>query len=756
MLAVALTAVVCLAAPAGAQLPPAADRGALDFVDAPAAPLPPATINRDQSRRATLRAVRVDGPLRLDGRLDEEVYRTVPPAGGFIQQVPREGAPATDDTDVWVLFDDNTLYLAMRCRESNPDRRVATERRRDAMGITNDDNVVVVLDTFYDRRNAFFFQTNPVGGVRDQLATDGIPNVNWNTVWDVRVADIEGGYSVEMEIPFKSLRYRGSGPQVWGINFRRTTLWKNETTYLNPVPVSYGLPGISQMSTAATLVGVVTPSRSLNLEAKPYAIGTVTTDRAARVPFNNDPDLNAGVDLKYGVTRSLTADFTVNTDFSQIEEDLQQVNLTRFNLLFPEKRDFFLEGQGLFAFAGRGTGGTADGASDVPTLFFSRRIGLNAGMAVPVLAGGRLTGAAGRFEVGLLNIHTDDSAAAGAVGTNFSVARIRRNVLRRSNVGVIATVRHPTAAARGDNAAYGVDANLRFYQNVEANLYAAGTSTPGMSDDENSYRARFNLGPDAYGLQIEHLKIGRQFNPEIGFVRRPDFRDTTVTGRYSPRLRKHPFIRQLIWTGRFEYATNSAADVLDNRDAEGSFAVDFHTGDRATLAYTTQYELVPGAFPIGPGVIVPRGGYDYDTLRATYLLGNRRRVSGTVSASHGSFYGGTRTAGSYTGRLSFSPRFVMEPGVTFNRVDLPVGRLTANLFSTRVVVTPSPRMGISGLVQFNPSLNTVTSSVRLRWEYSPGSELFAVYSDGRTTTSRGYPELLNRTVAVKVTRLVRF
>jgi hypothetical protein len=542
---------------------------------------------------------------------------------------------------------------------------------------------------------------------------------------------------------------------VWGFNARRTTKWRNETTFFNPNPAAYGGPGILQLSTAATLVGIETPARSLNLELKPYGITSLTTDRTAPVPFEHDGDADAGFDFKYGLTKSLTADMTVNTDFAQVEEDVQQVNLTRFSLFFPEKRDFFLEGQGNFGFAGQGTGGQFDGQSDVPTVFFSRRIGLSGGQVIPVWVGGRMTGRAGPFEIGLLNIQTGDKPEARAESTNFSVARIRRNILRRSNVGVITTLRSP-AVGTGHNVAYGLDSNLRFKRFDEINLYYAATQSDGRGNDEASYRARFAYEPDEYGFSFEHLKVGADFNPEIGFVRRPDMRTSTAAARYSPRFNDHAYLRRLSWQGTFDYITNSAASQLENRIFDGSFTTEFNNSDTATVGYMQQYELLPANFPISPGVILPAGSYDWNTIRASYGLGNQRKVSGTVSASAGSFYDGTRLTGGYNGRVSFSPRFVLEPSLSLNRVELPYGDFNANLLSTRIVITPGPRMQVSSLLQWNASANTLTASARLRWEYTPGSELFVVYSDGRNTASALNPGLLTQTFAVKITRLFRF
>jgi hypothetical protein len=527
-------------------------------------------------------------------------------------------------------------------------------------------------------------------------------------------------------------------------------------SYITPTPVANGGPGVNRLSTAAALVGVETPASSSNLELKPYAIATVATDRVGTQPFSNDGKANAGVDFKYGLTRSLTADLTVNTDFAQIEEDVQQVNLTRFSLFFPEKRDFFLEGAGNFNFGVLGTGGAPAGNTDLPSVFFSRRIGISNGQAVPVRVGARMTGRLKGYEVGLLNIQTGEKLEAGARSTNFTAARLQRNILRRSNIGVITTLRQPAVAGER-NVAYGADGTFRFYENVASSLVFAGTSTEGAAGgDDLMYRANLVYDPDMWGFTLEHLKVGATFDPQIGFVRRDDFRTSSAYLRFSPRLKGHKRIRQLRWSGAIDYTTNAAASVLENRDVRGSFGIDFHNSDTADVTYERSYEFLPDNFRIATGVIVPRGGYDYQSVSGSYGLGTQRVVSGRLSGSRGSFYGGTRTTGGFSGRFSFSPRFVVEPGVTLNRVELPFGNFSANLLTTRFIVTPSPRMQISSLLQLNPSAKTYTQSVRLRWEYTPGSDFFVVYSDGRDTNDLTPIGLMNRTFAVKATRLLRF
>ena len=737
------------------QLTTSKDLLSLEIIDGPTPPIAPDTINRDEEGRATIRAIRLNQPLQLDGRLDEALYREIPPVNGFLQQYPNEGEPATERTDIWIFFDDQNLYISAFCHETHPERQIARELRRDERGVSQQDNLSIVLDTFYDRRNGVYFQTNPLGVIREQSITDASSNSSWNTVWDAKVMNTTQGYTTEMVIPFKSLRYRRAGSQLWGINVRRQVKWKNETSYLNPMPVSYGTAGILQMAIAATLVGLETPEQSVNIELKPYMVSSLTTDLEAAVPFNNDPTLDVGLDFKYGLTRSITADVTVNTDFAQVEEDVQQVNLTRFSLFFPEKRDFFLEGQGIFGFSGQGDGGPNDGSGDVPTMFFSRRIGLSKGQPVPVIAGARVTGKAGDFDLGLINIQTDNKPSADAASTNFSVVRIKRDILRRSNIGFIVTRRGPSINHNDRSFTLGIDANLRFFENIEGNLYWARTATPGISGKDLSYRGLFEYAGDRYGFRIEQLMVGDKFNPEVGFVRRDDFRRSSVNMRFSPRTTNHRIIRKLTWQTTLDYITNANGLTLENRDLNGNFEIEFHSSDIFSFSYISQYEFLPKDFTISPGVIIPSDGYDFYSIDGSYELGEQRKISGTVEVSRGSLYGGNRTTIGYNGRISISSRVALEPEISFNLIDLPFGKFKANLLTTRVIVTPTPRLFFSSLIQFNASSETMSSSVRMRWEYIPGSEFFMVYSDGRDTSRAGHPNLLNRTFAVKLTRLFR-
>ena len=399
------------ATPLPGQVAPAAagfDATLAAAIDGPPPPAAPAVMNRDAAGRTTVRAIRLAAGIRLDGVLDEEVYRSVPPITDFLQQVPVEGAPASERTEAWILFDDTNVYVSARVHDSAPESEwVANEMRRDTNQLRQNDTFTVFFDTFYDRRNGFNFYTNPLGARADQQFTnEGNPNGDWNPVWDVRTGRFAGGWTVEMEIPFKTLRYRSGSPQLWGVQMRRSVRRKNEWTYLTRIPISAGggrgAAGIFRVSSAATLVGLEPPAASRVLEVKPYAIGGVTTDRHSIPIRDNEGSAAVGADVKLGITQNLTADFTYNTDFAQVEVDEQQVNLTRFSLFFPEKREFFLEGRGIFGFARPGVGAGSPGEpNDAPTLFYSRRIGLEgdaerAPVVVPIHGGRAHDGQGGR------------------------------------------------------------------------------------------------------------------------------------------------------------------------------------------------------------------------------------------------------------------------------------------------------------------------------------------------------------------------
>ena len=747
------------------------------LIDGPPAPVAPAVMSRDEAGRTTVRAIRLAEGIRLDGQLDEAVYHTVPAITDFIQQVPDIGAPATEKTEAWVMFDETNVYVSARVWDSAPESQwVANEMRRDTNQLRQNDTFTAFFDTFYDRRNGFNFYTNPLGARADQQFTnEGNPNGDWNPVWDVRTGRFEGGWTVEMEIPFKTLRYRSEPPYIWGLQLRRAIRRKNEWVYLTRLPLSAGggsgSGGIFRVSAAGTLVGIEPPPASRNVEIKPYAIGGTTQDAGSAAIRNGD----YGLDVKYGITQNLTADFTWNTDFAQVEVDEQQVNLTRFNLFFPEKREFFLEGSGIFGFARGGVGGGFGGFNrggqggffgglNAPTIFYSRRIGLQGSEVVPIVGGGRVTGKIGQFDVGALNILTGQgvptASTPGVQGTNFTVARLRRDILRRSSVGGIFTNRSVSLSGDGASRAYGVDATFAFFENLQMLGYYARTDTPGRVGRNTSYQTQFDYAADRYGLQVDHVLVEDNFSPEVGFVRRDNFRRTYVQGRFSPRPRSFESIRQFRLQGSVDYILTADAMQLETRQNQLQFSAELENSDQFGVIVNENYELLHEPFSPGPDVTIPVGPYGFTDMEFRYVAGQQRRMNGSVAVRRGGYFNGDITSLEFTqGRISILPQMSIEPTISRNWISTAYGSFRTDLAFARINYAFNPRMFLSGLVQYNSANETVSSNFRFRWEYSPGSELFVVYTEDRDSNPLmpdRYTELLNRGFVVKFNRLFRY
>ena len=786
--AILWTASVLLACPTGvdAQAPVSSESNGVT-IEGPPPPTAPDVINRDDEGRATLRAVRTAEPLRIDGELNEAFYRNTAPISNFIQSLPNEGAAPSERTEAWVAFDGSNVYVSARVWDSAPESAwVANEMRRDAPSIELNDQFGVFLDTYYDRRNGVGFFVNPLGGFSDlQITNEEDANFDWNPITEIRTGRFDGGWTVEMAIPFRSLRYRSGRDQVWGIQMRRSIVRRNEWNYLTFLPISVarnGPPGAQRVSSYGTLVGIEPPPPSRNLEVKPYAISGLETDLTADPQISNDGYADVGLDVKYGMTENLTADFTLNTDFAQVEVDEQQVNLTRFNLFFPEKREFFLEGRGIFEFGngGRGPGGRGGGGPpgrssisssgrgrgarsiSAPTLFYSRRIGLQSGAPVSILGGGRVTGKVGSFQVGAVGIRTDEEPAVGAKSTTFSVLRVRRDILARSSVGVLFEDRSKSSlASGGSNQAYGVDATFVFLENLQIFGYYAKTRTDGLEGKDESYRARIGYRGEVWSASVERVLVGENFNPEIGFVRRSDFRETNLFGRFSPRLASVSSIRRLTFAGVFGRIENERLGFLESRRLGGRFEIEFENSDWLTLNVTDLFERLTEDTSVS-GAPMPAGRYPFRDVELTYFFGPHRRASGNLSLTKGSFYSGdVVSVGISRGRIEVLPQLSLEPSIEFNWIDLPElqafdGQFNQHVVRTRITYSLSPRSFLSGLVQYNSGSDTFSTNVRLRWEWAPGSELFIVYTEDRNTEVLDrWSELSNRGLVIKVNRLLR-
>jgi hypothetical protein len=742
-------------------------------IDGPPAPVAPEVITRGANGQATVRALKLSSPLKVDGLLDDDVYAREKPFGGLIQVTPRYGEEQTERSDVWIMYDDTHIYVTCKCYDSAPPGEwIVNELRRDTNGLRQNDHFGAMFDTFYDRRSGFGFYTNPLGARADYSVVDeGGPNSDWNPVWTSKGGRFDGGWIVEMAIPFKSLRYRAGNDQMWGIQLRRSVRRKNEWAYLTPVPqILAGPQAFNRISSAGTLVGLDLPEAGRNVELKPYAVSRLTTDRLRTPEISNEFDLDFGGDVKYALTPNLTADVTVNTDFAQVEIDEQQVNLTRFSLFFPEKREFFLEGRGIFDFGRGGTGVTNNSnTGDTPYLFYSRRIGLNGNRIVPIDIGGRLTGKVGPYAIGLMNIQTGPEAVSATDPTNFTVLRLKRDVFSRSAIGLMATNRSESTSGVGSNQAYGVDGAFSISQDFSVGSYWAKTETTGFSGDDQSWQARADYSTDRYGARAEFLAIGANFRPEVGFTRRTDINRTFGELRFSPRPGGSGPVRKYTFSGSGEYIENGAG-AIDARVWTGRFGTEFNSSDQFQLDVVRNYEFLDVPFtPAGSPVAITPGAYSFDAVTAQFTFGSQRPVSGSVTVQAGEYYDGTirsitlgpgpMTAG---GRISVLQQLSVEPTLSLTRISLPSATFTTRLARARVDYGFSPLMFASALLQYNSADRAFGTNLRFRWEYAPGSELFLVYTDERDTTNDGIiPQpsvrgLKNRAFVVKFNRLWRF
>jgi hypothetical protein len=492
--------------------------------------------------RYSIPAIRVDQPPKIDGVLDDEVWKKAPLVEEFTQQEPREGAAASERTEVRVLYDGRTLHIGVHAFDAQPSAIVATEMRRDSDRLLDEDNFEVILDTFNDSRNGYMFVTTPLGAKLEQQISEegegnnriglGIVNSNinknWDGIWDVAARITDDGWTAEIAIPLTTLRFADGAEQTWGINFMRNIRRKNEQVFWAPIPKAYSLTRVSQ---AGSLVGLQSLNHGLDLKLKPYVVSGVRETNSSATLQTTSFLRDVGFDVKYGVTGGMNVDVTYNTDFAQVEVDEQQVNLTRFSLFFPEKRDFFLENAGQFKM---GTGGTFTSTTVETDLFFSRRIGLSdSGTPIPIVGGARLAGKAGRHNVGVLDIQTD--SVFGRPGDNFLVARYGTDVLKRSRVGALFINKETMGGDAHYNRVVGADANLVLGKNLQVNSFVAKTDTPGLTGRDVAFFGRIAYRDPAWNVWLNYLDVQDNFNDEVGFVQRRGVKTTKVYFSPTPR-----------------------------------------------------------------------------------------------------------------------------------------------------------------------------------------------------------------------------
>ncbi len=687
-------------------------------------------------------AVRTTERIMLDGRLDEPVWVQAPAADDFLQKLPRNGAPATEKTVARFAYDEDNLYIGVMCAEAEPDKILIKDLRED-FDFMSTDLVQIFIDSLHDRRTGFTFVVNAAGARRDsQVSISGGANQDWDGVWDAKVTHGDGVWFIEFVIPFKTLRFSNAASQEWGVNISRRILHLNEESNWAPVPIRFSG---NQADMAGTLRGFENLRPGRNLKVKPFLIGGGTQTRAA----GTSRDFDGGLDLKYSLTPSMTLDATYRTDFAQVEVDQQQVNLTRFNLFFPEKRDFFLENSGTFAF---GAGNRSFGSTSsnlVP--FFSRRIGLSAaGTPIPIIGGARVSGNAAGNDVGVLMMKTEE--AGSTPSNNYIVGRYKRNLLRTSWVGALFTDRE-SGLARDYNRVYGPDVHFQFFQRLDIDSYVLRSDTPGRSGRNTARNFLAAWRDDELTMSAEHNAVQPNFNPEVGFVRRADMSQYSGDVSWNPQLRSSDAIRNLRFSTSVDYFNNGTTGQIETRTQEATTGIQFENNGSVTFNVNRTFDRLVLPFAIRSDVAIPAGDYDYRRYTASVNSGNNRKLGVSGNTGWGEFWNGRNR--SFSAGVDYTPNYRVNVDLSYSRNDvtLPNGNFITQLVGARVLYGFSPRAFFNAFIQYNADTHQVSSNLRFNFTHRPLSDIYIVYNDRRETTGG---ELVERAFIVKVTNLFNF
>jgi len=670
-----------------------------------------------EAGRPTAVATRTDVAPVIDGRLDDAVWRNARPIGDLIQVEPVEGVAPSERTVVRVLYDSDQLYIGVRCFDTEPERIVGTQMERDAE-LDPDDRVEIVIDTFLDRRNAYFFQMSPVGSKGDALITDNGRDFNkpWDGIWEGRATIDDEGWTMEMALPFKTINFR-PGLSSWGFNVNRHIKRRGEVARWAGARQNLGVFRIGE---AGTLTGLEGMRQGIGLDVRPFFVSGWENDRVAG---DKTVQGELGLDALYRITPSLNVLFTVNTDFAETEVDERQINLTRFPLFFPERRDFFLQDAGQFEFGNLGN-------ELIP--FFSRRVGIDpvTGEEVPIEWGTKLTGRAGPWNIGALDVRTDD--AGTAEDPNLFVARLARNVGRLSTIGGIVT--HGNPAAAEDNGLFGLDANFRTTQfmgdkNLTGSVFGLATDTEGLAGDQHAYGASVAYPNDLWSFDLAYLEIGENFNPALGFTPRKGIRHYSTGMEYSPRPGGD--IRQYDFSVDADVFTGTDGRVQTGEVELQPFGVELETGDRFQVELETTKEELDLDFVIRPGegITIDAGSYSWQGVRLELLSSNRRPVSVEARVTRGGFFDGRRTQ--WDTELSWRPSRFLTTSFQYlqNDVDLSDGSFTTVLGRARANISFTPDLSWSNFVQFDNDSDSLGINSRVRWIPKPGTELFLVFNE---------------------------
>lgn len=692
----------------------------------------PAIASGQQSagaRSTPLHANRIAGAVQLDGRLDEPFWNTADSISEFRQREPDEGALCTEPTVLKLARDQDALYVGVHAYDSDIHGIRGTQLRRDA-DLDVDDYVMLLIDSFHDRRSGFAFRTNPNGAMWDaQFNGLDDANENWNGIWDVAVTRDSTGWTAEFRIPFRTLRFRRKGAGTFGFNAQRFIRRKNEVALWR----GWGrTEGIYRLLYEGEVNGFDDLRRARDLEVKPYVLGRATAtdhDALGNSLQGGGAEGKAGVDAKLAISPTVTADLTVNTDFAQVEVDEQVINLTRLPTFFPEKRDFFLESSSIFDFA-------------TPTVvqpFYSRRIGLgDSGQVLPILAGGRLYGKIGPWALGMLDVQTgkDDRA-------NDLVVRVKHDLLDRSYVGGIATQRIPMGAKGAERTA-GLDVDLPLVVgglNLEPSFWIMGSQTPGTSGFPLAWRYGTDFPNDLFDSFISLYRIGAGFTPTVGFVQRTGIWETTSHVDFMPR--PHLLgIRQLdllFPIPSWDIIANESGSIFRSRDWQTAtfewrpLGGDFQSGAHFEINIQRFFDAPADTFAIFPGATVPPGRYWWTRGELQYQMSTSHPLSLGSLLSWGNFYGGKNTELDLRGDWRGGGRVILGATLSRSRVTLPSGRFTATLVTGRIEYAINTRTSFLGFAQYDNENQRMDFNLRFHWIPQIGDDLFVVWNSGYTT-----------------------
>ncbi|HXV86628.1 MAG TPA: DUF5916 domain-containing protein, partial [Gemmatimonadales bacterium] len=694
----------------------------------------------------------------VDGRLDDAAWQAAPPVGAFVQAEPDEGSPASARTDAWIAFDHEFLYVAAYCADQ-PTGIVINDIRKD-FGKENQDVFEVILDTFGDRRNGYVFATNPAGARADEQVTNEGRDVNssWDAPWVARTQRVADGWTLEMAIPLRSIRSREGGDH-WGINFSRRIRRRNEVSYWAPIPRAYT---IHRLSLAGDLTGVQAMRRGRDLRLTPY-VAAQSVRETGGSSFAQSSDL--GGNLKYGLTKGLTLDLTVNPDFAQAEADEQQVNLTQFSQFFPEKRDFFLENAGLFYLGdtprNRRVSLTPNVDEDL-LLFFSRSMGLAAdGRLIDIDGGIRLTGQEAGFLIGALAARTQ--AREEIPGNDYTVVRLRRNLFASSDLGGLFMMRS-AVDNRGDyNRVYGVDANIRLPGRIDWTAYLVTTETPGLTADRGAFFTSLNREGNFLHVKGGVLGIGRNFNDELGFYRRTGVvkwsLDTGIRPRFAA-LRQALGVRELhphvVWAYYADFDGNTVAARYHN-----GLSVFFSNGAFGELSLNPREDLLTQPFVLHPDAApVPAGRHAWPEYQLRLTSDESRALSATVTAITGGLWNGNQRTINGAVTVKPSHRFRATLGLQRTRGDLegPGNTFTREIWTGRANYSFHTDMFVDALVQYDADRDRLNLNVRFNLLHHPLSNLYLVWNEQRFTPADpvlGAPAP-GRSLVVKLTHMLAF